>query len=551
MFFTPRNCSTTTSASFRTHIFAQQDSFCFFGLSLSASASPSLSIENAKALLLKNISSPNVALRSLQSPDYQITSCLIGKANGLNLELFAIGDLQVYLGRSGQISQILRSIDSEVQTISGPFGPGDVLFLTTSQLNSNQFAIDIKKTVSTGDVDATEQLLLRSGLSLAALVTSPDPPITNSISIIPKFPSKKVLLVPLIVILLFLGWKIINSVFSYSNQKNQLEDMVVKAESILPLNPTSALKTATEAQTLLNSLKEQKKEDWQDDLGDRLNQILATKKSDTSPNPAPSVSPTQKTPTLQGDAKLWLDLNNIFPGANYSRLVLKDTLLYALDTTNKRLDQIDLANQKNEIFLRSNLLEQMQNLLSTPNGLFASSANTIYKLDRTGASALLKLDADGQTISPSYLSFWNNSLYILDTQARQIYKSTPNTRGFGKAIAWLKSGQKLDSDASSLTIDVNPYVLSKSNLVKEYSKGEKTAFILKGATGIDSATFLLTPPGSGKIIVSSANKIYVFDRSGQILNTLSLGDALPLDMVYYASSLYILESSQKILILPL
>lgn len=515
-------------------------------------------MEKAQQILQKNISNPSVALHSLQSPDYEINSCLIGKFIGQSLQLYGIGNLHLILTRSGQLSQILRSLDMEVQTVTGPFYPQDLLFVTNTKLLDNPGLSEVKESLLGGDIDTSEQVILKHHLPLAFLIQKPDA--RSAPAILSTLPtaapgagfSKKILLIPIIIALVAFAGKQLTTNYSYANQQNQLEDMVVKSEGILPLNPDSAIQTAKEAQELLTKLKSQKKEDWQDDIDSRLTRILAQKKTTVK-----DITPTTRlvstpSPTKSfGDASLFFDLTTVSTSSNFSRLTGSQNQLYLLDSSNKRLDLLNLDTKKSELFLRSNLLEQMQNLLYTPSGLFASSANTIYKLDRVGANAQIKLDTEGQTISPSYLSFWNNALYILDTQNRQIYKSMPNTRGFDKPVPWLKSGQRLDSDASVMTIDTNPYVLSKSSLVTQYSKGEKTAFVLKGATGIDTPTFLLTPTGSGKIIISSANKVYIFDKTGQIQKTYTLGDAIPLDMTFYASSLYILESSQKILTLPL
>lgn len=73
------------------------------------------------------------------------------------------------------------------------------------------------------------------------------------------------------------------------------------------------------------------------------------------------------------------------------------------------------------------------------------------------------------------LGIYGNNLYVLDNQANQIFKYPEKGDGFGSGTVWLKSPQDL-SQASSLAVDGNLYVIDNQGNIKKFLKGELQEF---------------------------------------------------------------------------
>lgn len=74
------------------------------------------------------------------------------------------------------------------------------------------------------------------------------------------------------------------------------------------------------------------------------------------------------------------------------------------------------------------------------------------------------------------ISTYAGNLYVLDKKNQQIYKHTPIQEGFSKGTAWLNAStaKAVDlSNATSIAIDGNIYVLTKSGQIFKFFKGNR------------------------------------------------------------------------------
>ncbi|PWB38748.1 MAG: hypothetical protein C3F02_02460 [Parcubacteria group bacterium] len=116
------------------------------------------------------------------------------------------------------------------------------------------------------------------------------------------------------------------------------------------------------------------------------------------------------------------------------------------------------------------------------------------------------------------ISVYGDNLYVLDTQAGQIFKYPQSGDSFGSGQAWLKTKQDL-SQASSIAIDGNLYIVDNQGNIKKYLKGDLQEFdyhqprpiIGPGAiikTFRDSQYLYIVDPYNKRVII--------LDKNGQI-----------------------------------
>jgi len=532
--------------------FSQTDSsFAFISLEVGDIGSPTHIGKAKLEYLLSHGISP--------AQTNQVKTAIHLTINGNKVQVSLHGDASLLIIRNGKYTEIKRSTMGQLQE-------GDVLILTNQQTVESQTWSDIKTNLSSITIEVLERKFLNEEKNPHIVLIS-----INSLDIsmskksqyssvplhtkakLPKINSRFLVLIPILIFALAFGIKQTTSVVSYSQAKTELEDVLTQAEGIYPLSPASAQTGGQKAQILLDTIKSQKIEPWQDEFQTRINRI-ASKPAKL----APTTIPTDATGTTKpsnsgslGDAQPYFDATSINLNSNYSRLVSQDNKLFLLDTVAKRLDSLQIDTKESANLIKNNSLETVQLLASNASGIFVANNTNLYKVDSSSLTSVLKFSSTDSTVSPTSLAFWNNALYVLDSQNRQVYKYTPNTKGFDPAVAWVKEGQKLESDAVSITIDTNLYLLSKTNLISEFQKGERTKFALSGVTGVDSPTHLVVPIAGDKLILTAANKVFIFDKTGKLSKTYSLGDTIPLDIAYFNNTLYILDSTQKIIKLPL
>ncbi len=557
MSFLCRDLSTKFHHQTATHFWQTKQYFGLVSLNHSAASTPTLilnqcisalnqAISNSSASLQEALSqAPNYAL----SPDYQVKTLILGAIQDSEIFLASQGDARVILSRFSQVSQILRSQNQEIQTTTGVLQADDLLLLSDqSYVATPEVWNQTKQALATSNLDQAQSLLsnFQHQPQVAALIQIQS--ITNQVSKNSNPPLKNflLLLIPLFLILASLLFKQATNNLSYNQLHKQLDEELITAEGLLPLNPDSARQAASKAKTTFDKITSIKQEDWQLDYARRLSRFI-----NSTPTPTKTdvlADPTQAPITTSiGSAQPWLDLKAVNPQANYSNMIIIQDQLILLDNTNKRLDKISLSNKDTSLYLKGTTLENTNLLVASPAGTFVSSTSNLYKADTQGLTNLLKFSNASLTVAPRQLFFWNNILYVLDSEARNIFKYTSNQKGFDPAVPWLKSPVKLPIDTISFTIDTNIYTINKQGEISLYQKGEKQPFTIQNGPLPTNPRLILSSADSNNLIVLYQNQVATISKTGSVLKLYDLGDSTALQSAYFNSTLYILTEDQKVI----
>ncbi|MFB6181663.1 MAG: hypothetical protein ABEJ24_02080 [Candidatus Magasanikbacteria bacterium] len=120
------------------------------------------------------------------------------------------------------------------------------------------------------------------------------------------------------------------------------------------------------------------------------------------------------------------------------------------------------------------------------------------------------------------ISTYAENLYVLDNNNEQIYKHTPIQDGFAKSTAWIDSEtqQKIDlSNANSLAIDGNIYVLKEGGNILKLFKGNKQKFQTKDIVPqLEQPTQIWTNADADYIYILEPknNRIVVLNKNGKL-----------------------------------
>lgn len=224
-----------------------------------------------------------------------------------------------------------------------------------------------------------------------------------------------------------------------------------------------------------------------------------------SATPVAKVSPTN-TPTPTTTVSSAIDLKTINQAANYDQITNISTTLYLLDTTTPRLDIYDTKAQKLLQTIKDPLLSEVISLVPNNQDLYLSTSTHIYQLSSGKLKSVLILD----NINPTSFAFWNSALYLLDTEAGKLYKSTPIISGFSTPTSWLTTGQKLPIDLIHLAIDLDVW-LSDGTTFYRFSKGQKVQQFTP-TTPVVGFTIQ-----KGQILALSDTALIYYDKSGSNL----------------------------------
>lgn len=127
--------------------------------------------------------------------------------------------------------------------------------------------------------------------------------------------------------------------------------------------------------------------------------------------------------------------------------------------------------------------------------------------------------SDGSFQSAVDLATYSTKLYLLDSENDQIWKYTRGTSGFGYGQAYMSEDEIDLSDAVSLAIDGNVWVLHDDGEISRILSGEDVPYyILKAPlTDIDGATEIYTELDINQIYVvdPTEDRILVYDKTSK------------------------------------
>lgn len=137
---------------------------------------------------------------------------------------------------------------------------------------------------------------------------------------------------------------------------------------------------------------------------------------------------------------------------------------------------------------------------------------TVTELKSEGDS-----DRDGQL-----LESYQNYLYLLNLEKRNIYRYTLRNDELSEAIGWLVEKQGISfNNISDMSVDGSLWLSFKNGEVKKFDRGYQEEFSLTGLNQIPNSTLLMTSRENSEKLVfldKSNRRLILTTRDGQLIN---------------------------------
>jgi len=503
--------------------------------------------------------------------DYQIDFSV---AVILNNQLFlaTYGHSKVILKRQNQISILLNSSENQIESISGPIENQDRVFLLTNSFFEKITWQKIKLFLSDPKIENVEENFLSTIFSLkdqndlaAALIeieqdnqddvekSSFNFPNISQITTDHKQDSsvfishhetkevgKRKKLSLLLGIILFLGLsfsiyfgieknKAQKTERQYQSLKTEIQSQIEKINQTKNLSLDSAREAAVTAQQTVEKMAALKiHQDEIENYNFQLKGILS--QTGSSKNYVPD---------------FFYDANQISNNSQFQKIIFNDNKIYLLDSTNGRIDYLDVESKSPKSVLVSEKIKSAINLALDKTNLYIMDKDNISLVDKNDITPKISLT----DINPTDFKFWNGATYVVDSENQTIWKFTPNSSGFSKAQNWLKNDAKLDSDATSLSINGKIWVLYQNGTVVPYLSGVKEDFNPSQSSQFTKTNNIdVTQEKELLSFIDNDNVIYLYQTTGELLSKYNLGQLKVSDIAFDEKNnfLYILGIDQKI-----
>jgi hypothetical protein len=550
------------------------------------------SVDNQIIPHLKSTIEHIAALPDYQSIAFSLTLAVVSN-DKLYLAIFNSG--HCILRRHNKISSLLNGQSGLVVTISGSLLDDDQLFLCTDDFFNNFSWEKIKSYLSINKLEDLEENFLSSLYSLddqsklaAALVqihqdfVTPEPvekslpsvpsPLSKGDAakprgIFPKFKlsfphrSNSVYIVHsdspgtirrkrinILLSLVILTALFVSSYFGYRRNsattlekqyqtlKTELQTKINNALTVKNLNLDTALSLAKESNVLLQKMSPYQKTHATEikNFQAQINQLLSQTGSSDSFTP-----------------NIFFDTSLIDSHLSYSRLTLSNHNLYLLDAVNGRVDQLDIAKKSHQTIINSVDIKDSQFIAGNSDFIYILKNGQIYLIQDKKIVPKITLANQITDFSAGEFQFWNSSLYILSlgTSESSIWKYAPSGTGFSPGQKWLKSGNSLPANPSSLAINGSIWVISKTGVIVPYNMGTKKDFKITATNTFTGVANLVTSADSNVLaFTDQGNQVYVYNKDGQSSGHYNFGTKEIFSLTYdpTTNALYVLCTDQKI-----
>ncbi len=150
-----------------------------------------------------------------------------------------------------------------------------------------------------------------------------------------------------------------------------------------------------------------------------------------------------------------------------------------------------------------------------------NSVATYNKSTKTVSAKDISFPLENASIVDGFV--YNVRLYTVDTTNNQIYKHNKTQTGYDRGTTWLKQDADL-SDATSLAIDGDIFVLKKNGEIYKFAKGNQESFSVAGLDPkLDSPTelFAYNDIDYLYILEPTHKRVVVLDKEGKLVKQYS------------------------------
>ncbi|MFA5129768.1 MAG: hypothetical protein WC477_02480 [Patescibacteria group bacterium] len=244
-------------------------------------------------------------------------------------------------------------------------------------------------------------------------------------------------------------------------------------------------------------------------------------------------------------------------GALVSPILFQGKLVVANNAGNKILVSDGTSSPAKEIAINTNGSKVIALGAGKTSVIAMLQNGSLIGIDITKGEASPLSIGSSDMKTPTDMTAYNGKLYVLDATNQQIWKFLPSSGGFGNASKYLQAGSTSLSNAVSLSIDSNIYVLTSAGSVARYFNGGQDGFSLAPIDPpMTSGNQIWTDPDSQYVVVADASnkRVVVFTKDGHLVSQLvSSAFKGPTDIIGDAKSknLYVVDGNRVFqLLLP-
>lgn len=296
---------------------------------------------------------------------------------------------------------------------------------------------------------------------------------------------------------------------AYQNQVQLILDKKTEADaSLLYDDENKAFSLLQEAKIALNELPTDNKEEKTNasELQKEVDATLMKLRKLYTISPTILANLGSVEPTVQAQKIIKINQQLIAYGEN-------DNNFYSINLSNNAITKKD-HNNIPHLYSADTPKEQ-------DKIIFLTGPNTVASFDpKTSLLAKIDILFPNEGINLANIFVYSQRLFTLDTVNNQIYKHNPTQTGYDKGTTWLKNTANNISDAASLAIDGDLFVLKKDGAILKYTSGLMQDFIITGLDpSLDNPSLLWTYNGVNNLyILEPTNKrVIVLDKNGKLI----------------------------------
>lgn len=219
----------------------------------------------------------------------------------------------------------------------------------------------------------------------------------------------------------------------------------------------------------------------------------------------------------QGTLEPFYDLRLAEADFVTKQVAVSPTHLVALDAAGQKIVSLELASkQADRLNLEDSgsaraLAIEAHTLYVLADGLHA------YDLTNDHAHAILKEQGDSDR-DGGLLDTFATYLYVVNSNARNIYRYLENSGGLSDPIGWLVDKQGLEfGEIEDLAVDGDLWLTTKAGAVLKYTQGRPQAFVITELpTAFNSPLKIATHPDTEYVFIleSARNRLVVLRKDG-------------------------------------
>ncbi|MFH0857415.1 MAG: hypothetical protein V1848_01570 [Candidatus Magasanikbacteria bacterium] len=182
--------------------------------------------------------------------------------------------------------------------------------------------------------------------------------------------------------------------------------------------------------------------------------------------------------------------------------------------------------------------------------LFTSGKDSFASYEKeTGALVSKDVVFPNENVNIQALFVYNTRVYSLDTANSQIYKHNKTLTGYDKGSPWLKGTHDL-SQAISLAIDGDLYLLFQNGTIKKYVSGTEEPFNITGLEpALTNPIELWTYNGKDEIYILEpiTKRIVILNKEGKLIKQITSKEwKVPKSMIVIPEekTIYVLDSGK-------